>query len=89
MALNIKNATVERLAAELARRLGLSKAEAVRRALEAELDRIAEPSRAECAAQFVSVLERDVWPLVPASALDRPSDKCERERILGYGVEGV
>jgi hypothetical protein len=89
MALNINDATVERLAAELAGRLGVSRAEAVRRALEAELNRIAKPSRAERAAQLVSFLERDVWPLVPASALDRPTDKRERERILGYDVEGV
>jgi hypothetical protein len=67
----------------------VSRAEAVRRALEAELDRIVKPSRAERAAQLISFLERDVWPLVPASALDRPADKRERERILGYDVEGV
>jgi hypothetical protein len=89
MALNIKNATVERLAAELAGRLGVSKAEAVRRALAAQLDRIAKPSRAERYAQLVSFLERDAWPLLPASALDRPTDKRERARILGDGVEGV
>ena len=35
MALNIKNAKVEQLATEVARRLGVSKSEAVRRALEA------------------------------------------------------
>ena len=89
MALNIKNATVERLAAEAARRLGVSKSEAVRRALEAQLERIAEPSRADRAAQFVAFLERDVWPFVPADALGRATDKRERERILGYDVDGV
>ncbi len=89
MALNIKNATVEWLAAEAARRLGVSKSEAVRRALEAQLERIAEPSRAERAAQLVAFLERDVWPFVPDDALGRATEKRERERILGYDVEGV
>jgi len=39
VALNIKNETVERLAAEVARRHGVTKTEAARRALEAELER--------------------------------------------------
>lgn len=69
MALNLKNATVERLAAEAARRLGVSKSEAVRRALEAQLERISWPSRAERAAQLVALLERDVWPFVPDDAI--------------------
>jgi hypothetical protein len=89
MALNIKNARVERLAAELAQRLGVSKAEAVRRALEAQLERTAEPSQAERAAQLVAFLDRDVWPFVPDAALGLAPDKRERERILGYGEDGV
>ena len=89
MALNIKNPVVERLATEVAGRLGVSKAEAVRRALEAQLERVAEPSHAERTAQLVEFLERDVWPFVPTDALGRAPDKRERERILGYGEEGV
>ncbi len=89
MALNIKNPAVERLASDLAQRLGVSKAEAVRRALEAHLERVTEPGPAERTAQLVAFLERDVWPFVPADALGRAPDKRERERILGYGEEGV
>ena len=89
VALNIKNPTVERLATEVARRLGVSKSEAVRRALEAQLERIAEPSRAERSAQLVAFLERDVWPYVPPDALGRAPDRRERELILGYGEDGV
>jgi antitoxin VapB len=89
MALNIKNPTVERLAGELAQRLGVSKSEAVRRALEAQLERTAEPSPAERAAQLVAFLDRDVWPFVPEAALGHAPDKRERERILGYGEDGV
>jgi len=89
VALNIKNPVVERLATEVARRLGVSKSEAVRRALEAQLERVAEPSQAERTAQLVEFFERDVWPFVPADTLGRAPDKSERERILGYGEEGV
>ena len=44
MPLSIKNDTVERLATEAARRLGVTKTEAVRRALEAPLERSADAS---------------------------------------------
>lgn len=89
MALNIKNDSVERLARELARRQGISKTEAVRRALEAQLERSPEPSGADRARQLVTFLERDVWPFVPTDLLGGAPDKRERERILGYGPDGV
>jgi antitoxin VapB len=89
VALNIKNDRVERLATEVARRHGITKTEAVRRALEAELERSVEPSSAERAAYLVAFLERDVWPFLPAAALGRAPSKTERERILGYGEDGV
>jgi antitoxin VapB len=87
--LNIKNPQVERLATEAARRQGITKTEAVRRALESQLAALSEPSGAERAASLVAFLERDVWPFVPEEALGRPVTKRERERILGYGDEGV
>ncbi len=89
MPLNIKNKAVERLATEVARRQGVTKTEAVRRALEAQLDRSAEPSSADRAAHLAAFLERDVWPFIPADALGQAPSKAERERILGYGDEGV
>lgn len=89
MALNIKNEAVERLANALARQQGISKTEAVRRALEAQLERSTEPSGPDRAAQLVTFLERDVWPFVPADLLGRAPAKRERERILGYGPAGV
>lgn len=89
MALNIKNDAVERLADEAARRHGVSKTEAVRRALEADLASSLEPSSAGRAASLVAFLERDVWPYVPPDALGDAPTKAERERILGYGHEGV
>ncbi len=89
MPLNIKNDTVEGLANEVAKRLGITKTEAVRRALEAELARSAEPSAADRAAHLVAFLQRDVWPFVPTEALGRATSKAEREHILGYGTDGV
>lgn len=89
MALNIKNEAVERLANALARQQGITKTEAVRRALEAQLERSTEPSGADRTAQLVTFLERDVWPFVPADLLGRAPDERERERILGYGRDGV
>jgi antitoxin VapB len=89
MPLNIKNAAVERLAAEVARRLGVSKTEAVRRALESALARAPETTRGDRSARLVAFLENDVWPFVPPAVLGQARDERERERILGYGPEGV
>ena len=90
MALNIKNPEVERLAAEIAQVTGESKTEAIRRALaerRARLSfRIAGQSRALRIRRF---LEREVWPRVPEDQIGRAPDRAERERILGYGDEGV
>lgn len=90
MALNIKNPEVERLAAEVAALAGESKTEAVRRALidrHARLRvRVVPEARARRIARF---LEAEVWGRVPADQLGSAPDKDERERILGYGEEGV
>lgn len=59
------------------------------RALESALERAPEPNGRDRRARLVAFLERDVWPFVPPGALGHASDSCERERILGYGEEGV
>lgn len=90
MALNIKNPEVERLAAEIAQATGESKTEAIRRALserKARLSfRIAGQSRSLRIRRF---LEREVWSRVTEDHIGRAPDRAERERILGYGEEGV
>lgn len=90
MPLNIKNAQVERLIAEVARLTGENKTEAVRRALEERHDRLARrlpaPSRATRLRRF---LEHELWPVVPAAALGQPLPKADKERILGYREDGV
>jgi len=90
MALNIKNREVERLATEVAALTGESKTEAIRRSLEdrhARLRvRVTDAARAERLHRF---LAREVWARVPEDQRGRAPDKRERERILGYGPEGV
>lgn len=90
MALNIKNAEVERLAAEVSSLTGETKTEAVRRALVERYTRLrvrmSDASRADRIRRF---LEREVWARIPEDQLGRMPDRAERERILGYGEEGV
>jgi antitoxin VapB len=90
MALNIKNAEVERLAAEIAALTGESKTEAIRVALlerRARLRfRIADQARSDRILRF---LETEVWPRIPEDQLGRAPGREEREQILGYGEEGM
>jgi antitoxin VapB len=90
MALNIKNAEVERLAGEVARLAGESKTEAIRQALLERRGRLRQRvSPATRRARLTSFLEREIWSRVPPEQLGRMPDREERERILGYGRDGV
>lgn len=90
MALNIKNSSVERLAAEVARITGETKTEAIRRALEERKARLASRSRVgDRAVRLREFLEREVWPLVPRSERGRRLTRKQEDEILGYGKEGV
>ena len=90
MALNIKNARVERLVKEVAAATGETKTEAIRRALEERQQRLTLrlESRDRHAA-LLSFLEREVWPTVPRGQLGKPVSKKDREAILGFGPDGV
>ena len=90
MALNIKNAEVERLAAEVARLAGESKTESIRRALEERVARLRlRVVSRNREADVLRYLEREVWPFVPKRILGRRLTRREKDRILGYGPEGV
>jgi antitoxin VapB len=90
MALNIKNAQVERLVDEIARITGESKTEAIRQALVERRNRLRyRVSVGDRTERVKSFLEREVWPRIPADQLGRAPDRAERERILGYGEGGV
>jgi len=89
MALNLKNADVERLAAEVARLTGESKTEAIRRALEERWQRLQGTSTARRRARVLGVLRTMVWPSIPAAERGRRLTREEEDAILGYGPEGA
>jgi antitoxin VapB len=89
MPLNIKNAAVERLAAELARITGESKTEAIRRALEERRRRLKGPSVPSRRASVLRFLDKRVWPALPKGDRGRRLTRAEEDEILGYGPGGV
>lgn len=90
MALNIKNAEVERLASEVARMSRETKTEAIRRALEDRRNRLAlQTARTgDRISRIKDYLEREVWPHIPAHLSGKQMTKHEREEILGIGPDG-
>jgi antitoxin VapB len=90
MALNIKDKETEKLAAEVAAITGESKTRAVKVALQERRQRLAvRVIRRDRAADLRRFLEQEVWSQVPRKLLGRRVTRRERERILGYGSEGV
>jgi antitoxin VapB len=90
MAMNIKNPTVERLAAEVATLAGETKTQAVKRALEERKQRLvvsAAPERRGL--RLRRFLAEEVWPAVPRRERGRRLTKAEEESILGYGRAGA
>lgn len=89
MALNLKNAAVERLAAEVARLTGESKTEAIRRALEERRRRLKGTPSTGRREAVLGFLKKQVWPAVPKAEVGRRLRREEEDAILGYGPEGV
>ena len=72
MALNIKNAEVERLAEEVARLTNSSKTEAIRQALLDRRERVAILSSTESREEsLLRFLRTQIWPQIPESARRR------------------
>ena len=89
MALNIKNAEVERLAAEIAERTHQTKTETIRRALEEYKQKMKAQPAPKKKRDIRKYLERHVWPFIPPDQLGRkPLTKEEIEEILGIGPDG-
>jgi antitoxin VapB len=89
MALNIKNADVERLAGEVADLAHETKTEAIRRALVERRARLqARTGKPGGRKSLREYLEQNVWPLMPAGELGRVLSREEEDQILGYGPEG-
>jgi antitoxin VapB len=90
MGLNIKNAEVEQLAAEVAALAGETKTEAIRRALAERRERLRyRGARRDPTASALAFLEREIWPRVPKAQRGRRLTAAEEAEILGYGPEGV
>ena len=89
MPLNLKNAEVERLAAELARLTGESKTEAIRRALDERRHRLKHASADRRRERVLRLLERSVWPTLPKGQRGRRLTRAEEDEILGFGPGGV
>jgi hypothetical protein len=90
MAINIRNAKVERLADELADITGESRTATILHALEERREKLARgTARKPQFARVLAFLEKEIWPNVPKNLLGRRPTKTERERILGYGKHGV
>lgn len=89
MALNLKNADVERLAAEVARLTGESKTEAIRRALEERRNRLRVAEVAQRRERVLRLLRTKLWPSLPKQQRGRRLSREEEDAILGYGPEGV
>jgi antitoxin VapB len=90
MPLNIKNADVERLVEEVARLTGESKTECIRQALLERRGRLRERVTVQARrTRLESFLEREIWAKVPPGQAGSAPDRAERERILGYGADGV
>jgi antitoxin VapB len=89
MALNLKNAEVERLAADVARLTGESKTEAIRKALEERKNRLRSASPVDRRARVLRFLKQKVWPRLPKHELGRRLTRAEEDDILGFGPGGV
>lgn len=86
MAVNIKNERVERLLDEVAAMTGETKTEAIRRALEERRDRLGRSiADLNPADRLRLLLEREIWPAIPAHVRGTRLTKAQEEEILGYG----
>ena len=84
MPLNIKNAAVEKLAADVARLTGESKTEAIRRALEERKHRLKGAPRNQRRERVLRFLEKNVWTTLKKGQMGRRLSRAEEDDILGY-----
>ena len=89
MALNIKNAEVERLAAEVARLTHESKTEAIRVALQERASRVKSYRGKLSRGQRIDAALGRFREQFPRGDFGRRLTKEEEEKILGFGPPGV
>lgn len=88
MALNIKNAEVERLAADVAKLADETKTEAIRRALAERKVKLEAKTARKKPKNSIEYLKRHVWPHVLPEFRGKRVSREEREEILGIGPHG-
>ena len=89
MALNIKNIEVEKLAAEAARLSRESKTQVIRQALQEHIRRLKVRRGGQGNEDQVDAILARFRKEFPKGDFGRRMTKVERERILGYGPDGV
>lgn len=90
MALNIKDPETERLAKEVAEMTGESKTGAIRSSLAERKERLSlRGTKRHRREDLLRLLEEEIWPSIPARLLGKKLSRREKERILGYGPQGV
>jgi antitoxin VapB len=89
MALNIKNAEVESLAAEVAKLAHESKTEAIRIALQERAFRLKSYRGKLTRRERIDAALDRFWEQFPKADYGRRLSKEEEERILGFGPDGV
>lgn len=91
MALSIKDPETEQLAADVAAMTGENKTQAIRTALRRRKEQLEQrqgiPGQQK--PDLMTLLESNVWPLVPPDSLGTSASKAEREEVLGYGPDGA
>lgn len=90
MAINIKSSRVEELVEDVTKMTGETKTEAIRKALEERKQRLnLSVTPNDRRARLREFLETEVWPTIRSDVLGERLPKKDKERILGYGPEGV
>jgi antitoxin VapB len=90
VALTIKNAEVERLAAEVAGLTGESKTQAIRVALEERRRRLHTGIDPEARkAELLRFMEEEIWSRVPPELRGQPHDSARDDAIIGYDADGL
>jgi antitoxin VapB len=90
VALTIKNAAVERLAAEVAGLTGETKTQAIRVALEERRRRLNAGIDPEARkAELLRFMEEEIWSQVPPELRGQPHYSARDDAIIGYGPDGV
>ena len=93
MTLRIKNPEVEKLAVEVAALTGEDETEAVHKALVERKQRLvrggSQGDSQEKGAEFIRLLEEEIWPSLPEGPAGRAPTREEQEELLGFGPAGV